>query len=91
MRHEFRIPLRDSIDNHTAPIMAADHNSRDVELGAERGDGVRVGFVGEVLQGRGCGSFAISHAVQGYAAEPQREENGDLVTPGEGYVREAVD
>jgi len=49
VRHKPRVPLRDTPDDSTAPVMAADDDAVDVELFGDAGDGVGVVFEAVVV------------------------------------------
>lgn len=91
MRHELRLPLRDAVHRRAAPVMAAEDDGGGAKLGGDGLDGVRVGLEAEVLQVRRGACVAVAHAIEGDGAEAEGVEERDLVAPGEGAVREAVD
>ena len=44
-----RVPLRDAVDGGATPVVAAEDETRDVDVAGEGGDGVGVGSEGVVL------------------------------------------
>lgn len=50
MGDQVRVPLSDAPDYCTAPIVAADDDPGNADLGSNGGDGVGVGFEGVVTE-----------------------------------------
>lgn len=64
MTDEPRLPLRNAVYSRTAPIMAAENNAGDAELGTNALDSVGVRFEAEVAQIVGGAGVAVAHAIQ---------------------------
>lgn len=91
MRHEIGLPLRNPINRCTAPVVTAEDDRAHAELLADALDGVGVRFEPKVPQVVRGARVAVAHAVESQTAEAEILEERDLVAPGEGAVRKAVD
>lgn len=68
MGDELGIVLRGTVSHSTAPVMAAEDQSRKTQVRGQSGDGVGVGFEsvgGEVRDGVRRARERVAHAVEG--------------------------